>query len=271
MSWLICIVVVGAFLYYRRNKVVAASNLSLNLQCFRLLILPVFQLSICFLIIDLSHSVLELLLSKISFTDHIIKNNLGIFSNIASDAFNDYRTDKLAPHIENLNNVHKYAVYLFYGLIASFIFQIVVLKNKICSITTLLYTSILFSVLLLIVSYYFNYYYELGGSAFLSTETLGLLGSSKEKALDTAIGGVGKTGTILFFITYYYNIWLHQYYGEIDEIDITSTGSLIETDSSDEQSDDNKYKNLKDLKALLDAGILTQEEFDAQKKEILNS
>ena len=47
--------------------------------------------------------------------------------------------------------------------------------------------------------------------------------------------------------------------------------SLIETDSSDEQSDDNKYKNLKDLKALLDAGILTQEEFDAQKKEILNS
>lgn len=37
------------------------------------------------------------------------------------------------------------------------------------------------------------------------------------------------------------------------------------------QSDDNKYQNLKDLKELLDTGILTQEEFDAQKKEILNS
>jgi hypothetical protein len=111
-------------------------------------------------------------------------------------------------------------------------------------------------------------------SAFASTETLGLwglIGESDNEKIESAIDGVCTLGVILFFFHYYHNIWLRQYYDEVDETDITSTESLTETDNSDEQSDDNKYQNLKDLKELLDTGILTQEEFDAQKKEILNS
>ena len=34
---------------------------------------------------------------------------------------------------------------------------------------------------------------------------------------------------------------------------------------------DDKVEQLTKLKGLLDAGVLTQEEFDAQKQEILNS
>ena len=46
---------------------------------------------------------------------------------------------------------------------------------------------------------------------------------------------------------------------------------INEPKQSEENTHDNKYQNLKDLKSLLDAGVLSQEEFDQQKKEILNS
>ena len=105
----------------------------------------------------------------------------------------------------------------------------------------------------------------------LSIDSISQLGKSENETIESAIDGVCTLGVVLFFFHYYHNIWLRQYYDEVDETDTTSSESLTETDSSDEQSDDNKYQNLKDLKALLDAGILTQEEFDAQKKEILNS
>jgi len=271
MSWLICIVVVGAFLYYRRNKVVAASNLSRTTQYLRLWLLPLFQLAVCSFFLFASYIAINMLSRKSPFMDQIIRDNLGVFSSIASDMFNDYRTDKLTPLIEECNNVHKYAIYLFYGLFASLIFHIYVLKSKVCSKDCVLYIAIAFSILILIVGYLYYCNGDYAFSVLMSTETLGLLGSSKAKAIESAINSMSNWGMILFFFHYYHNIWLRQYYDEVDEIDITSTESLIETDSSDEQSDDNKYKNLKDLKALLDAGILTQEEFDKQKKSILNS
>ena len=229
MSWLfVDIAIIAAFLYYRRNKIVAASNLSRTIQYLRLWLLPIFQFVICAIIVFFSFAALNFLLSKSPFMDQIIKENMGVFSSIASDAFNDYRAEKLTPHIESMNNLHRYATYIFYISIVSLFFHIYVLKNKICSKQTVLGFAILFTVVILILDYNYLYIGSKGFSAFASTETLGIWG-------------------------------------------FTSTESLTETDSSDEQSDDNKYQNLKDLKALLDAGILTQEEFDAQKKEILNS
>ena len=274
MSWLICIAVVGAFLYYRRNKVVAASNLSGTIQYLRLWMLPLFQLAVCAIIVFISFADLNFLSSKSPFMNQIIRENLGVFSSFASDTFNDYRAEKLTPHIESMNNLHRYATYIFYISIVSLFFHIYVLKNKICSKQTVLGFAILFTVVILILDYNYLYIGSKGFSAFASTETLGiwgLLGKSENETIESAIDGVCTLGVILFFFHYYHNIWLSQYYEEVDETNITSMESLTETDGSDEQSDDSKkYQDLKDLKALLDAGILTQEEFDTQKKEILN-
>ena len=275
MSWLICIAVVGVFLYYRRNKVVVASNLSKSTQYIRLWLLPIFQFVVCAIIVFFSFAALNFLLSNSPFMDQIIKENLGVFSSIASDTFNDYRTEKLTPHIESMNNLHKYATYIFYLSIVSLISHIYVLKNKICSKQIVFGFAFLFTVVILILDYYYLYDSSKGFSAFASTETLGLwglFGKNENETIESAIDGVCTLGVILFFFHYYHNIWLRQYYDEVDETDITSTGSFTETDSSDEKSDNSKkYQNLKKLKALLDAGILTQAEFDAQKKEILNS
>ena len=272
MSWLfVGIAIIAVFLYYRRNKVVAASKKSGTIQYLRLWLLPLFQLIVCVFFLFVSYMVMDMISSQSPFMREFIKDNLGIFSGIASDMFNDYRSDKLAPYIEGCSKVHNYAIYLFYGSIASFVFQIYVLKNKVCSKESVLYTAIAISVLTLIVAYLTIYNGEYALSALISTETFGLLDSNKGKAIESAINSVSIWGVILFFLHYYHNIWLRQYYDEVDETDITSIESTTETDSSDEQSEDNKYQNLKDLKALLDDGILTQEEFDAQKKEILNS
>lgn len=271
MSWLICIAIIAAFLYYRRNKVVAASKRSGTIQYLRLWLLPLFQLIACVFFLFASYLVIETLSRQSPFMRDLIKDNLGIFSGIASDMFNDYRADKLAPFIEECSKVHNYAIYLFYGSIASFVFHIYVLKNRVCSKESVLYTAIAISVLILIVAYLTFYNEEYAFSALMSTETLGLLDSNKGKAIESAISSVSIWGVILFFLHYYHNIWLRQYYDEVDETDITTIESTTETDSSDEQSEDNKYQNLKDLKALLDAGILTQEEFDSEKKKILNS
>ena len=272
MNWLFAdIAIIVAFLYYRRNKVVIASNWSGTIQYLRLWLLPLFQLIACVFFLFASYLVIETITRQSPFMRDLIKDNLGIFSGIASDMFNDYRSDKLAPFIEECSKVHRYAKYLFYGSIASLIFQIYVLKYKLCSKEIVLYTAIAISVLMLIVAYLTFYNEEYSFSALMSTETLGLLDTKKEKAIQSAIDAVGKLGVILFFCLYYHNIWLRQYYDEVDETDTNIGESPTETDSSEEKSEDNKYQNLKDLKALLDAGILTQEEFDAQKKEILNS
>ena len=274
MSWLIYIAIIGAFLYFRRNKVIAASNLSKSAQYVRLWLLPIFQFVVCTIIVLFSFAALNFLLSNSPFMDQVIRENLGVFSSIASDTFNDYRAEKLTPHIESMNNLHRYATYIFYISIVSLFFHIYVLKNKICSKQTVFGFAILFTIIILILDYYYLYNSSKGFSAFTSTETLGLwglFGNSENEAIESAIDGVCTLGVILFFFHYYHNIWLRQYYDEVDETDIISTESLTETDSSEEQSEDNKYQNLKNLKALLDAGILTQEEFDTQKKEILNS
>lgn len=272
MSWiLIDIAIIAAFLYYRRNKVVAASNLSTNIQYYRLWLLPLFQLFACAIILFGSYMVMNVLSQQSPFMSQIIKDNLGIFSSVASEMFNDYRTDKLAPYIEECNRVHKYAIYLFYGSIALLAFHVYTLKNRVCSKDSILYSSIAFSVLILIVAYLNSYNGDHAFSVLMSTESLGILASSKGKATESAINSISNWGMILFFFHYYHNIWLCQYYNEVDETDIIITESSNEEDNSEEQSDDDKYQNLKNLKTLLDAGILTQEEFDAQKKEILNS
>ncbi len=214
---------------------------------------------------------IEVLSYKSPVMDQLIKDNLGVFSSIASDMFNNYRTEKFAPLIEQANKIHKYAIYLFYGSIASFIFYVYVLKNKILSKDFVHLFSIAFSIIILVLTYHYYYNDALFGSALISTETLGLFGGSKEDAVDSALKSVGYLGTVLFFLHYYQKKLLLQYYYEPDEEVCTNDEYLNVKDKSEGQSDDVKFQNLRDLKALLDSGVLTQEEFDKQKKEILNS
>ena len=276
MNWIhIDIAIIAAFLYYRRNKVVAASNLSGTSQYFRLWLLPLFQLLASASLLFFSYVELDMLLRQSPYMDQMIRDNLGIFSNIASDMFNDYRSGKLSPRIESMNNLHRYATYIFYISIALFVFHIYVLKNKLCSKQIVFGFAFLFTVVILILDYHYLYNSSKNFSAILSTETLGLFslfGKGENAIIESSVNDVCKLGLVLFFFHYYHNIWLCQYYERGDETNINVvTSSADVVDSSNELSDDNKYQNLKELKALLDAGILTKEEFDSEKKNILNS
>lgn len=272
MNWFfICIAIIGIFLYYNRNKVVYPSNLPETQQYIRLWLIPFLQLLICSFFLLGAKMHIQMLLSESPFMSQAIKDNLGIFSSIASDVFNDYRTERLAPYIEKMNEVHKYAIYLFYGSIASFILYIYVLKNKVCSKDFVLYFSVLFSAIILIIGYIYNYNSELSSSAILSTETLGLWSTSKGKATESAIDTIGTLGLFLFFIHYYQKVWLLQYYDGVEAKKRNNDEKTNEQKQSEENIHDNRYQNLKNLKTLLDSGVLTQEEFDQQKKEILNS
>ena len=219
MNWiLVCIVIIGLFLYYNRNKVVYPSYLPGTQQYIRLWQIPFFQLLICCLFLLGAKMNIEMLLSKSPFMSQIIEDNLGIFSSIASDVFNKYRTEELAPYIEKANEVHKYTIYLFYGSIANFLFHIYVLKNKVCSKDLVLCLSAIFSAIILIVGYISLYNSDLSSSALISTETIGIWGISKENSKEYALGVVSTIGLFLFFINYYQKVWLLQYYDGMEAI-----------------------------------------------------
>lgn len=267
----IAIIVIIWFLYRRNKKGKKPVTLSSNRLFICLLILPIIQLLCSFVPLLLSFVSIDLLSSKSQILGPIIKENLGVFNTIANDLFEEYRSDALSPYISDANKYHGWSIYLVYAAIVMVVIHIFVLIKRVVSKEILLGLSFFFSIAILVVSYYVYYNYSMGFNKMMSAETLGLLSSSSDDIFNGTIDFCSFFALVLFFCHYYHSIWLRQYYDEVDKTDITSTESLIETDSSDEQSDDNKYQNLKDLKALLDAGILTQEEFDAQKKEILNS
>ena len=105
----------------------------------------------------------------------------------------------------------------------------------------------------------------------ISTETIGIWGISKENSKEYALGVVSTIGLFLFFIHYYQKVWLLQYYDGVEAKKRNNDEKTNEQKQSEENIHDNRYQNLKNLKTLLDSGVLTQEEFDQQKKEILNS
>jgi hypothetical protein len=237
---LILIAIIAIFLYYQRNKIIYPSNLPEMHQYIRLWIYPFFQFLICAFFLWASYIAIEAFSYKSPVMDQLIKDNLGVFSSIASDMFNNYRAEKFAPLIEQANEIHKYAIYLFYGSIASFIFHVYVLKNKILSKDFVHSFSIAFSIIILVLTYHYYYNSALFGSALVSTETLGLFGGSKEDAADSALESVGYLGTVLFFLHYYKKKLLLQYYYEPDEEVSTNDDYLNEKDKSEGQSDDVK-------------------------------
>ena len=110
---------------------------------------------------------------------------------------------------------------------------------------------------------------DMGTEVMMSTETFGLLGASSGYAMQSTIGSMAIYLLILFFLHYFHNRWINQYYLEPSELDIEETKENVM--KNEDNSDEDKFDNLRKLKELLDSGILTQEEFDTQKKQILNS
>ena len=267
----IAIIVITWFLYRRNKKGRRPVTLSDNGLFICLLILPVIQLVCSFVPLLLSFASIDLLSSKSQILGPIIKENLGVFNTIANDLFEEYRSDALSPYISDANKYHGWSIYLFYAALAMVVIHIFVLIKRVVSKEILLGLSFFFSVTFLVVSYYVYYNYSSGFNKMMSAETLGLLSSSSDDILSGTIDFCSFFVLILFFSHYYHSIWLRQYYGEVDDTNVVLVEPSADVENNVKQSDDNKYQNLKDLKSLLDAGVLTQEEFDTQKKEILNS
>ena len=246
-------------------------TLSSNRLLICLLILPTMQLLCSFVPLLLSFVSIDLLSSKSQILGPIIQENLGVFNTIANDLFEEYRSDALSPYISDANKYHGWSIYLVYSAVAMVVIHIFVLIKRVVSKEILLGLSIFFSVAFLVVFYYVYYNYSMGFNKMMSAETLGLLSSSSDEILNGTIDFCSFFALILFFCHYYHNIWLCNYYEEFDDTNVAVVEPSTFVENTVKQSDDKKYQNLKDLKSLLDAGVLTQEEFDAQKKEILNS
>ena len=266
---IIVLAIIGGFLFWKRNKSIVPSTLSETSQYLRLLLLPLGQLAICGIILFFAYMGEDVLLSKSPFMEDTIRQNLGMLSGVASDMFNEYRSDKLSPYIAEINKYHNWTLYLFYGLIASFAFQVYALKNKVCSKEAIIGICTFVSVILLFMAFKVLYACDMGTEVMMSTETFGLLGASSGYAMQSTIGSMAIYLLILFFLHYFHNRWINQYYLEPSELDIEETKENVM--KNEDNSDEDKFDNLRKLKELLDSGILTQEEFDTQKKQILNS
>lgn len=265
---IIVLAIIGGFLFWKRNKSIVPSTLSETSQYLRLLLLPLGQLAVCGIILFVANMG-EDFLSKSPFMEDTIRQNLGTLSGVASDTFNEYRTDKLSPYIAEICKYREWAQYLFYGLIASFAFQAYVLKDKVCSKELVIGICMFASVILLFVVFKVLYACDMGTGVMMPTETLGLFGASSGHTVLSTIGSMTIYLLILFFLHYYHNRWINQYYLEPSELDIEETKENVT--KNEDNTDEDKFDNLRKLKELLDSGILTQEEFDTQKKQILNS
>lgn len=71
----------------------------------------------------------------------------------------------------------------------------------------------------------------------------------------------------LLWAWYYFNVSLK----DILSLSTTKNNDRLVEKEKNENAMTEKTQNLMNLKSLLDSGVLTQEEFDAQKREILNS
>ena len=267
----IAIIVIAWFLYRRNKKGKKTVALSSNKLFICLLILPIIQLLFSFVPLLLSFVSIDLLSSKSQLLGPIIQENLGVFNTIANDIFEEYKSDALSPYISDANKYHGWSIYLVYAAVAMVLIHIFVLIKRVVSKEILLGFSFFFSIAILVVSYYVYYNYSMGFNKMMSAETLGLLSSSSDDIFNGTIDFCSFFALVLFFCHYYHSIWLRQYYGEVDDTNVAVVEPSTDVEHRVKLSDDNKYQSLKDLKALLDSGVLTQEEFDAQKKEILNS
>ena len=267
----IAIIVIIWFLYRRNKRGRRPVTLSGNWLFICLLILPIIQLLCSYVTLQLSFVSINLLASESQILGPLIKENLGVFNTIANDIFNEYRSDALAPYISDANKYHGWSIYLFYAAVALVVIHILLLiKRAVCK-EILSGLTFFFSIAFLVVSFFVYYNYSSGFNKMMSAETLGLLSSSSDDILSGTIDFCSFFVLILFFSHYYHSIWLRQYYGEVDDTNVVLVEPSADVENNVKQSDDNKYQNLKDLKSLLDAGVLTQEEFDTQRKEILNS
>lgn len=267
----IAIIVIIWFLYRRNKRGRRPVTLSGNWLFICLLILPIIQLLCSYVTLQLSFVSINLLASESQILWPLIKENLGVFNTIANDIFNEYRSDALAPYISDANKYHGWSIYLFYAAVALVVIHILLLiKRAVCK-EILSGLTFFFSIAFLVVSYFVYYNYSMGFNKMMSAETLGLLSSSSDDIISGTIDYCSFFALILFFSHYYHSIWLHQYYREIKDTNNAIVKPSTDVENKVKQSDDNKYKILKDLKSLLDAGVLSQEEFDDQKKIILNS
>jgi len=267
----IAIIVIIWFLYRRNKKGESPVTLSDNGLFICLLILPIIHLLCSFVPLLLSFVTIDLLSSKSQILGPIIKENLGVFSTIANDLFEEYRSDALSPYISDANKYHGWSIYLFYAAVVLVVINIFVLIKRMVSKEILLGLSFFFSIAFLVISYYVFYNFSMGLNKMVSAETLGLFSNSSDDIINETLDFCSIFVLILFFCHYYHSIWLRKYYGEVDDTNIAIVEPSTDVENRINQSDNNKYQNLKDLKALLDSGVLSQEEFDNLKKEILNS
>ena len=66
----------------------------------------------------------------------------------------------------------------------------------------------------------------------------------------------------------YFGAWLIAHFVKVPNKKVKNK-SAIQNRSASKISHDNKIEELKKIKELLDAGVITQEEFNAKKKQIL--
>ena len=304
--YIIVLVIIAIFLSKRKGKSFASSNLSDSKLYTRLSLLPVTQIILCCIVWFMTFLFFKMLSSKSPYLESAIEENLGVFSDIASDSYNDYRSGKLGPYIADAIKYHKWCIYLFFGLLASLIFQLYALKNKKCSKGIILFINSVLSLVLLAITYFIMYNCEMGGAKLVSVETLEFLSPREGNAIKNGINWTSFFFLALFVSHYYNYRWLNLYYekakednsgankfkdcnagepsnsstieklGELSQSGIptnegydTSKGNVVQSDNTEDNG--TKVYLLRQLKILFDAEILTSEEFANQKQDVLFS
>ncbi len=209
---------------------------------------------------------LKMLSSKSPYIESAIEENLGDFSEYALVQFNEYRSDKLGPYIAEATKYHEWCIYLFCGLWASLIFQLYALKGKKCSKGIILLVNSVLSLVLLAITYFIMYNCEMGGAKLVSVETFEFLSPREGNAIKNGINWTSFFFLALFVSHYYNHRWLNLYYEKAKE---DNSGANKFKDCNAEEPSNSS--TIEQLRGLSQSGILANEKYDTSKEHVVPS
>lgn len=206
-----------AFYFYRKAKNVSVYKELTSEQLFkRLWYLPCMQVVICIVVVGLAYMGVQGCMtgSQSHYVAPALEENFGFFGTIGAEILNQNMSSRMSPFIGKLDQLHGWALYLFYASIVALGIQIYALKERKLPCSIVLIGTLVISVISVWLAYQIMSTIDLATNTYLSAETFGLLKPDSAKAAGEGFAAAILFGAILLVLHFnHYNV-IKRYYAE---------------------------------------------------------
>lgn len=200
-----------------------------------------------------------------------LRENLGIFGSIASDMYEDYRSEKISPYVSEAYALFDWGKYLLYAAIAVIGVYVLALKKRKIPKEILMGMSMIISIAIVFLTYKESYNLHMGMDGAISAEFLGLLGNNNAKCVEDALYFSAIPFLFLSFCTVAHYYMLNIYY-DSDAVRVNPQPVHEEpTQAPVADEGEKRLEELLNLKNLYESGILSKDEMESMKSNILST